>query len=70
MTRSEMASRIGSTREVVSRALANLQRRGLIQLEGAKVLRVPDLQALSRFAGAEQELEKPRLLSDLSSEIA
>lgn len=70
MTRSELASRVGSTREVVSRALGHLQRSGLIQLQGARQLKVPDMDALSRFAGAEQKLEKPRIVSDLSSEMA
>ncbi len=69
-TRADMASRVGSTREVVSRALGRLQKLGLIQLRGARLLSVPDMKALSRFAGAEHELDQARLVSDLSSDLA
>jgi CRP/FNR family transcriptional regulator len=69
-TRSELASRVGSTREVVSRALSHLQHAGLIQLRGARLVSVPDIQALSRFAGTEHKLDQARLVSDLSSDIA
>jgi CRP-like cAMP-binding protein len=70
MTQSEMASRIGSTREVVCRALAHLQARGLIHMEGTRVLRIPSATALSKFAGGEQDLEEPRVVAEISTEIA
>jgi CRP/FNR family transcriptional regulator, dissimilatory nitrate respiration regulator len=59
MTRTEMASRVGSTREVVCRALAHLQKRGLIQLNGTRLLTVPDRRALSRLAGTEYKFGQP-----------
>lgn len=70
MSQAELASRVGSTREVVCRAFGQLQQRGLIQMKGLRLLTVPDMQALSRFAGKEHQLDKPRLVSDLSSEMA
>jgi CRP/FNR family transcriptional regulator len=69
MTQAEIASLIGSTREVVCRALSRLQKSGLIHLRG-KLLRIPDAQALRKFAGTEQALEQPRFVSELSSQIA
>ena len=41
--------RVGSVREVISRALSRLQHDGLIVLEDRK-LRIPDVEALSSFA--------------------
>jgi CRP-like cAMP-binding protein len=38
LTHQQIASRIGSVREVVSRALARLQQNGLIQIEGRKII--------------------------------
>ncbi|HZS55221.1 MAG TPA: Crp/Fnr family transcriptional regulator, partial [Bryobacteraceae bacterium] len=51
MTQAEMASRLGSTREVVCRAIAHLQRCGLIQTMGSRRLTVPSMRSLGRFAG-------------------
>jgi CRP-like cAMP-binding protein len=41
----ELASEIGTVRELVSRNLSRLQAEGLIHMEG-KTLRIPDLQRL------------------------
>jgi len=49
-TNQQIAARIGSVREVVSRALARLQHDGLITLEG-RALTVPDERKLAAFAG-------------------
>ena len=43
------AARVGSVREVVSRALSRLQQDGLIVLEDRK-LTIPNVEALSSFA--------------------
>jgi DNA-binding GntR family transcriptional regulator len=43
-----MASRIGSVREVVSRAISRLEQDGLIRLEDHRI-RIPDLQRLSEY---------------------
>jgi CRP/FNR family transcriptional regulator len=49
-TNQQVAARVGSVREVVSRALARLQHDGLIRLEG-RTLTVPDEHALAAFGG-------------------
>ena len=48
-TNQQIAARVGSVREVVSRALSRLQQEGLIVLEDRK-LTVRDIEALSSFA--------------------
>ena len=48
-TNQQIAARVGSVREVVSRALSRLQHDGLIVLEDRKVT-LPDIEALSSFA--------------------
>ena len=48
-TNQQIAARVGSVREVISRALSRLQHDGLIILEDRK-LTVPDIEALSSFA--------------------
>ena len=53
-TRSEIAARIGSVREVVSRSLSHLHEIKLIGLRGKRSVVVPDIQALREFAGAIQ----------------
>ncbi|HXG65207.1 MAG TPA: Crp/Fnr family transcriptional regulator [Blastocatellia bacterium] len=50
LTNQQIAARIGSVREVVSRAMARLQQNGLIALEGRRVT-VPNLEALRAYAG-------------------
>ena len=47
-----MAARVGSVREVVSRALARLQQDGLVKIIGRK-LTIPDEQSLADYADSE-----------------
>jgi CRP/FNR family transcriptional regulator len=54
LTHNQLASRIGSVREVVTRMLTRLQEQGLIVYEGKEVL-IPDMQILASYA----EIEKP-----------
>jgi len=49
-TNSQIAARVGSVREVVSRALTRLQQDGLVQLKNRRVT-IPDEEALARYAG-------------------
>jgi len=49
-TNQQIAARVGSVRDVVSRALSRLQNDGLIVVEDRK-LTIPDVSALSLFAG-------------------
>jgi hypothetical protein len=65
-----MASRLGSAREVISRALTHLQKSGLIQMDGRRLITIPNMQALSAFAGTESDLHPGQIASDLSSDIA
>src|SRR5829696_436906 len=51
-TNQQIAARVGSVREVVSRALTRLQHDGLVRLEGRR-LTIPDEKALASFAGEE-----------------
>lgn len=48
LTQQQIAARIGTVREVVSRALARLQQNGLIRLEGRRVT-IPDFKALRSY---------------------
>jgi CRP/FNR family transcriptional regulator len=50
-TNQQIASRIGSVREVVSRAFTRLQHQGLVIIEGRRVT-IPDLTALEAFAAS------------------
>ena len=50
LTNQQIAARVGSVREVVSRALARLQQDGLVKLEGRR-LSIPDEAALASYAG-------------------
>lgn len=68
LTRTEIANRIGSVREVVSRAFGQLQKSGLIQLEGRRLVTIPNMSALRLTAGARRHADG-KLASDLSSEI-
>ena len=49
-TNQQIASRIGTVREVVSRALGRLQQNELILVEGRTIL-IPDETALEVYAG-------------------
>lgn len=50
LTNQQIAARIGTVREVVSRALTRLQQNGLISLEGRRVI-IRDESALTAYAG-------------------
>ena len=49
-TNQQIAARVGSVREVISRALSRLQHDGLIVLQDRK-LTIPNIEALASFAG-------------------
>ncbi|HEX4947498.1 MAG TPA: Crp/Fnr family transcriptional regulator [Blastocatellia bacterium] len=49
LTNQQIAARIGSVREVVSRALTRLQNNGLIVVDG-RVVQIPDEEALELYA--------------------
>jgi CRP/FNR family transcriptional regulator len=70
LTRSEIASRVGSAREAVSRALTRLQELGLIQVDNPRSIRIPNPQALREFSGT-QEPDDPRTADlQVSSQMA
>lgn len=69
LTRAEMASRIGSVREVVSRAFSHLVKRGLIRMQGRRLIIIGDMKALGQFAGAEPDAEGSNLASELPSDM-
>jgi CRP/FNR family transcriptional regulator len=62
----EIAIRIGSVRDVVSRAFTKLKNDGLIAIEGHE-LRIPDLQALKRYASDAGTLGTRKHLRKLKS---
>jgi CRP/FNR family transcriptional regulator len=66
MNRSEIASRLGSAREVVSRAFTQLENVGLIHMQGRRLVTIPDMDALKTFAVADTPLKKVTLVSELS----
>lgn len=49
ITQQQVAARIGSVREVVSRAFSRLQKAGLIEAQGSRI-RIPDLDRLADYA--------------------
>lgn len=51
LSNQEIASRIGSVRDVVSRAFARLKHDGLIEMKG-RALTIPDLRALRLYAAS------------------
>ncbi|MBP9951050.1 MAG: helix-turn-helix domain-containing protein [Cypionkella sp.] len=51
LTREEMADYLGLTLETVSRQMSALKRDGVIELEGKRQIRVPDLDRLTEEAG-------------------
>ncbi|MFL6257831.1 MAG: Crp/Fnr family transcriptional regulator, partial [Pyrinomonadaceae bacterium] len=53
-TNQQIAARVGSVREVVSRALSRLQHDGLVRLEG-RSLTIPNEKSLASFAGEEEQ---------------
>ena len=52
LTHNQLAARIGTVREVVSRVMFRLQEQGLITAKG-RVITIPDRAALERYAGRE-----------------
>ncbi len=52
LTHAQLAARIGTVREVVTRVFLRLQNQGLIEIDG-KDIRVPDLSALADYAESE-----------------
>lgn len=52
LTRAQMAARVGTVREVISRALTRLQQEGLINPAGRNLI-IPDEKALAIYAGEE-----------------
>jgi CRP-like cAMP-binding protein len=51
-TNQEIADRVGTVREVVSRTFANFQRRGWLEKHN-RIVRIKDLEALKRYAAGE-----------------
>lgn len=49
--RTDIANRLGSAREVVSRAFTQLEKSGLIHLQGRRLVTIPSMSALRTFAG-------------------
>lgn len=70
LTRTDIASRLGSAREVVSRAFTRLQNCGLIQMKGCRLVTVANMQALRAFGGMYSQTEKVRVISEPFSEMA
>lgn len=52
LTHNQLAARVGTVREVITRAFLRLQTQGLIAVEGKEII-VPDLNALAGFADTE-----------------
>ncbi len=69
LTRAEIANRLGSVREVVSRALTHLQKQELIHLQGRRLVMIPSMRALTAFARV-TDVQRPALVSELSSEVS
>jgi CRP/FNR family transcriptional regulator len=62
LTRSEIASRIGSVREVISRSLAHLHELGLILVADRRTIKIPDIEALRDFAAGIRAAEPVQML--------
>ena len=58
ITNQQIAARVGSVREVVSRALTRLQQDGLVALKGRR-LSIPDEESLATYAGEEKGTSRP-----------
>ena len=50
LTHTQLAARIGTVREVVSRTIARLQSMGLVEIEGKRIT-LPDVEAVRAYAG-------------------
>lgn len=69
VTHNEIANRLGSVREVVSRGLTHLQGSNLIQMQGRRLVYIPSLEALSAFMATDRKAPDAKVGSNLSSEI-
>jgi CRP-like cAMP-binding protein len=65
LNRTEIAGRVGSTREVVSRAFTQLEKAGLIQMQGRRLVTIPDMRALRVFAGSDPPTRETSPVSEL-----
>ncbi|HTW64467.1 MAG TPA: Crp/Fnr family transcriptional regulator [Bryobacteraceae bacterium] len=65
LNRTEIAGRVGSTREVVSRAFTQLEKAGLIQMQGRRLVTIPDMPALRVFAGTDPPTRQTKRVSEL-----
>ncbi len=65
LNRSEIAGRVGSTREVVSRAFTQLEKAGLIQMQGRRLVTIPHMRALRVFAGTDLPTRETSPVSEL-----
>lgn len=52
LTHNQLAARIGTVREVVTRALTRLQASGMIDVKG-KTVRIPDVESLRRYVDSD-----------------
>jgi CRP-like cAMP-binding protein len=68
LNRTEIAGRVGSTREVVSRAFTQLEKAGLIQMQGRRLVTIPDMGALRVFAGTDPPIRETRPVAELQSD--
>lgn len=57
LTHNQLAARVGTVREVVTRAISRLQDQGLILIEGKQAI-IPDLNALAKYAEMEANLKE------------
>lgn len=69
LSRTELASRLGSAREVVSRAFTQLEKAQLIHMQGRRLITIPDMRALRVFAGADVSVREPQEGCELQSDI-
>lgn len=58
LSRSELAARLGTSREVISRAFAQFERCGLVSSPERRIAVIPDLQALRNFADSDGLCER------------
>lgn len=70
LTRREIAMRLGTVREAVSRGLSHLQDADLVHIQGKRLVDIPSLRALSTFIGIDRKAEETKVIPDLSSEMA
>ncbi len=66
MSRTEIAGRLGSAREVVSRAFTQLEKTQLIQIRGRRLITIPDMRALRVFAGSDVPMREAEVTLNCS----